>query len=350
MSASMTSPAVLSARVAASPNARRPPTRRAPAPLAPRRGLTPVVAAIEGPGAGAGVATRAAPGEVKDIAQDWQLDFCSRPMKDERGKKMWELLICDETRSFEHSEFFPNNRINSVELAKAIDRVLVARGERPRRFKFFRSQMQTIITRACGEVGVNPLPSRRCQTMSRWLDERLETVYKTHPGYDGSAAPNMGFEGGSGPRPLPDALRGESWAFVALPLVGVKEEAEQVRANRVFGDLLEIDPTLEDDTLIPGIAVYTRRVAALAGWTKGLELGGISVDFDMGTLLLDTGVSDSWQYARFRQTKELMKEAREWEEVKAAVNGLHFLAIQTDEDAETTDGFWILQDFTQAQI
>ena len=289
-------------------------------------------------------------GPVEDLPHDWQIDFCSRPMKDERGKKMWELLICDETRSFEHSEFFPNNRINSVELAKAIDRVLVARGERPRRFKFFRSQMQTIITRACGEVGVNPLPSRRCQTMSRWLDERLETVYKTHPGYDGSAAPNMGFEGGSGPRPLPDALRGESWAFVALPLVGVKEEAEQVRANRVFGDLLEIDPTLEDDALIPGIAVYTRRAAALAGWTKGLELGGISVDFDMGTLLLDTGVSDSWQYARFRQTKELMKEAREWEEVKAAVNGLHFLAIQTDEDAETTDGFWILQDFTQAQI
>jgi hypothetical protein len=45
-----------------------------------------------------------------------------------------------------------------------------------------------------------------------------------------------------------------------------------------------------------------------------------------------------------------MKEAKEWEEVKAATNGLHFLAIQTDEDAETTDGFWILQDFTQAQI
>jgi hypothetical protein len=28
---------------------------------------------------------------------------------------------------------------------------------------------------------------------------------------------------------------------------------------------------------------------------------------------------------------------------------LHFLAIQTDEDAEQTDGFWILQDFTAAK-
>ena len=90
--------------------------------------------------------TAAAPGEVRDLPYDWQLDFCSRPMKDERGKKMWELLICDETRSFEHAEFFPNNRINSVELARAIERVIAERGARPRRFKFFRSQMQTIIT------------------------------------------------------------------------------------------------------------------------------------------------------------------------------------------------------------
>jgi hypothetical protein len=95
--------------------------------------------------------------------------------------------------------------------------------------------------------------------------------------------------------------------------------------------------------------VYTSRAAALAGWTKGLELGGISVDLDMGTLILDTGVADSWQYARFRQTKELTQEAREWEEVKRNTGGLHFLAIQTDEDAESTDGFWILQDFTAAQ-
>lgn len=269
-------------------------------------------------------------------------------MKDERGKKMWELLICDETRSFEHAEFFPNNRINSVELSKAIERVIQSQGAKPRRFKFFRSQMQTIITRACNDAGIEPLASRRCQTLTSWLDDRVETIYKKHPGFDGQASPMMGFEASS-PRPLPDALRGESWAFVALPLVGVREEIEMVKRNKVFGDILEIDPNLPDDTLIPGIAVYTQRAAALSGWTKGLELGGISVDLDMGTLILDTGVADSWQYARFRQTKELTQEAREWEQVKQATGGLHFLAIQTDEDAESTDGFWILQDFVAAQ-
>ena len=34
------------------------------------------------------------------------------------------------------------------------------------------------------------------------------------------------------PKPLPDALRGESWAFVALPLVGVKEEMESVARGK----------------------------------------------------------------------------------------------------------------------
>ena len=231
------------------------------APLETRRASHARVSARKSSSAAA--ETGAPSGEIVDLAYDWQLDFCSRPMKDERGKKMWELLICDETRSFEHAEFFPNNRINSVELSKAIDRVIQAQGARPRRFKFFRSQMQTIITRACNDAGIDPLPSRRCQTLTTWLDWRVENVYKQHPGFDGQASPMMGFEA-SAPRPLPDALRGESWAFVALPLVGVREEIEQVKKNKVFGDVLEIDPNLPDDTLVPGIAVYTRRAAALA--------------------------------------------------------------------------------------
>ena len=153
----------------------------------------------------------------------------------------------------------------------------------------------------------------------------------------------MAFEP-TAPKRLPDALRGESWAFVALPLRGVREEMEQVRAGRVFGAMLEIDENLPDDTLIPGIAVYTSRAAALAGWTKGLELACISSDTQTSSIVLETGVNDSWSYAFFRKTAELTKEAKEWEQVKTACDGFHFLAIQTDEEAETTDGFWILQD------
>jgi hypothetical protein len=37
-------------------------------------------------------------------------------MLDERGKKVWELLICSADRSFEYAVYFPNNKINSAEV------------------------------------------------------------------------------------------------------------------------------------------------------------------------------------------------------------------------------------------
>jgi hypothetical protein len=286
-------------------------------------------------------------------SSNWQIDFCSRPLKDDRGKKVWELLITDEDRTFEHAEYFPNNRINSVELSKALKKVVdertVVTGEAPRKVKFFRSQMMTIITRACKECDLEPLPSRRCQTMLTWLEERMESVYKKHPGYDANSAPLMTFDA-QAPKALPDALRGESWAFVALPLVGVKEEMETVKRGKAFGDLLTIDPELPDDTLIPGVVVYTARAAALSGWTKGLELSAITVDLESSSIVLETGVNESWNYAFFRRTKELRDEAREWEGVKRQTKGLHFLAIQTDSESEKTDGFWILKDVKGAQF
>ena len=49
----------------------------------------------------------------------WEMDFCSRPLLDERGKKVWELLICDPERKFQYSQYFPNSKINSVEVSSA---------------------------------------------------------------------------------------------------------------------------------------------------------------------------------------------------------------------------------------
>lgn len=46
-------------------------------------------------------------------SEEWELDFSSRPLVDERGKKIWELVICSPDRSFEYTEYFPNNKINS---------------------------------------------------------------------------------------------------------------------------------------------------------------------------------------------------------------------------------------------
>ncbi|THU49858.1 hypothetical protein C4D60_Mb06t13990 [Musa balbisiana] len=46
------------------------------------------------------------PGSIRE----WEVDFCSRPILDDRGKKLWELVVCDRTLSLQFTRFFPNNR------------------------------------------------------------------------------------------------------------------------------------------------------------------------------------------------------------------------------------------------
>lgn len=60
--------------------------------------------------------TQASSSKQVPQAPVWEIDFCSRPLLDERGKKVWELLICDADRTFEYSEYFPNSKINSGEV------------------------------------------------------------------------------------------------------------------------------------------------------------------------------------------------------------------------------------------
>lgn len=55
-------------------------------------------------------------------SKEWELDFCSRPLLDERKKKVWELLICDPTGSFRFSQYFPNNKVNSAEARHKISK------------------------------------------------------------------------------------------------------------------------------------------------------------------------------------------------------------------------------------
>jgi len=278
---------------------------------------------------------------------EWELDFCSRPLVDERGKKIWELLICDPERNFEYAQYFPNNKINSSELKRALEQVLTQPGAvRPEKVRFFRGQMQTIITRALTELDVTPTPSRRCFALTAWLEDRIENVYKVHPGYSEKASTLFTLDLGA-PNELPDALRGESWSFVQLPLGALRGELAAVEAGRAFGSTLDtasLGLDVNDETLVPGVAVYSRRANPMAAWTNGLELAAVVADIDRAFLILETGVNDRWRYAAYRRTLETTAEAQAWEETKLATNGLHFLAVMESEEADDCAGLWLLLD------
>jgi hypothetical protein len=281
-------------------------------------------------------------------ATEWELDFCSRPLLDERGKKIWELIICDPDRTFEFAQYFPNNKINSGELKRAIEVILSQPGAvRPESIRFFRGQMQTIITRALTDLGIKATASRRCFTLLQWLEERVDSVYKLHPGYNEKASTLFTLDLGP-PEDLPDALRGESWSFVQLPLGYLKTELKAVEDNKCFGCVLDFNSiglgSLGDDTLVPGVAVYSRRAAPMAAWTDGMELSGLTADVDRAFLILETGFNQRWRYGSYKRTPETTAEAEAWEEAKKQSGGVHFLAVMENEEADDCAGLWLLLD------
>jgi hypothetical protein len=74
------------------------------------------VAAAGAPAQAAAPSSRSSSSSSVSTSDIIELDFCSRPLLDERGKKVWELLVCSPDRSFEFSQYFPNNKINSAEV------------------------------------------------------------------------------------------------------------------------------------------------------------------------------------------------------------------------------------------
>ncbi|KAM1263619.1 hypothetical protein ACFX2G_029219 [Malus domestica] len=278
---------------------------------------------------------------------EWELDFCSRPILDIRGKKVWELVVCDESLSLQFTKYFPNNVINSITLKDAIVSISDELGvPLPDKIRYFRSQMQTIITKACNELGIKPIPSKRCLSLLLWLEERYETVYTRHPGFQKGSKPLLALDNPF-PMELPENLVGEKWAFVQLPLSAVQEEISSLDTNLVFGASLDLDLLgieIDEKTLIPGLAVASSRAKPLAAWMNGLEVCSIEVDLARARLLLSVGISGRYIYATYNKTPETTSEAEAWEAAKKDCGGLHFLAIQGDLDGDDCVGFWLLLD------
>ncbi|KAI4385599.1 hypothetical protein MLD38_003606 [Melastoma candidum] len=288
-----------------------------------------------------------------DSITEWELDFCSRPILDIRGKKLWEIVICDDSLSLQYTKYFPNNVINSITLRDAILSACDSLSlPLPDRVRYFRSQMQTIITKACKELGIKPIASKRCLSLLLWLEERYETVYTRHPGFQKGSKPLLALDNPF-PTELPDNLFGEKWAFVQLPFTAVREEIASLKTQYAFGAGLDLDLLgieIDDQTLIPGLAVASSRAEPLAAWMNGLEICSVEADISRACLVLSVGISTRYVYATYKKTPVTTSEAEAWESAKRSCGGLHFLAIQPDLESDDCVGFWLLLDLPPPPI
>jgi len=281
------------------------------------------------------------PGTTK--CDTWELDFYSRPVQGSDGKKLWELLVTDSAGSFQHAEAVPSNCVNSRELRKRVQRLIDEAETKPSTIRFFRTQMKNMITIALADLeGVSCMPSRVTYQLYDWLSVRDREVYPSMAGYKKPRpeAPPVKL-----PVKLPDQLRGEQYAFVTLPYAEFMPGGGITAENIGFGALcpLPSQAKIEPDAMVPGVVIFSKRSAAIAAWFAGTDLAFVKATLESRELLLEVGLDTQYLLARIR-TPEQQLEAELFEEGKARTEGLHFISVQTNAEAESPDGFWLLKD------
>ncbi|MEA5606142.1 Tab2/Atab2 family RNA-binding protein [Nostoc sp. UHCC 0252] len=279
----------------------------------------------------------------------WEIDFYSRPILDDNQKKIWEVLVCESPLGigtkpdslFRYAQYCPSTQVNSGWLRTALQEAIDQAGKAPIKIRFFRRQMNNMITKACQDIGIPAQPSRRTLALNQWLEQRMEEVYPQEAGYQGGTNPSVRLEKPL-PQRLPDALEGQQWVFVSLDAADLAEMPEwEIGFSEAFPlELVKVSP----EARIPGILIFSPRALPLAGWMSGLELAFLRLDTsEEAKLLLETGVTESWIVANIKKP-QLLAEAKGFEEAKQKANGVHFIGVQSDPKAESFAGFWLLQE------
>mmetsp|Transcript_77996 Transcript_77996/g.226286 ORF Transcript_77996/g.226286 Transcript_77996/m.226286 type:complete len:340 (+) Transcript_77996:169-1188(+) len=280
----------------------------------------------------------------KKPSTEWELDCYSRPVVALGGKKLWEVLITDSTGSFRFLKTLPSNQVNSKELRSTIEDLIEESDVKPDTIRYFRGSMFNMKKIALSEIDVVGKPSRCTYAVAQWLEERHKNVYPQMEGYRANMATTLGgpsFLDVRTPVKLPDALRGEKYAFVSLPLAEFLEGGDITDENIGVGKLCPIPEGLPADGFVQGVVFFTKRAEALAAWLAGTEVAGMTCDLRKRNLIMETDIDTQYLVARLNDVQR--QEGAAFEEGKEQMGGLHFLCVQADEDADPA-GFWLMRE------
>lgn len=273
----------------------------------------------------------------------WQADFYRRPLRDATGQVLWELLICDSTRTFEYEALCPQSQANAGWIASQLQ--LAAGQQLPDLIQVFRPQSLSLIESAGLRLGISVEPTKRTFALKQWLQERAQLL-RSMDNYTGEAYNPLALDKPP-PTPLPENLWGEQWRFATIPSGDIEEAfAERpIPILKMPEFLLPINLGLSSTILLPGVVIDGgRQSMRLARW---LEVARpVALNYIAGTpagLVLEAGLIDRWIVATF-EDREVTAAAQVYEQRKQLSQGLHFLLVQPDNSGMTYSGFWLLQE------
>ena len=195
-----------------------------------------------------------------------------------------------------------------------------------------------------GPAPLTVIPSRATYALRDFIDQRERDYYPSLPGYKPAFNEGAGgfsvLEFSKAVR-LPDQLRAEQWAFVTLPLAELMPGGGIQDNNIGRGRLCPVPSDLAADSMVHGVLLLSRRSEPLAMALSSIELAGISADLKGRNLCVDVDLDT--QYLMARLTDEQRVEAEAFEAGKRRLGGLHFVAVQSDFEADDVAGYWLLK-------
>ena len=231
---------------------------------------------------------------------DWELDFYSRPIIEENGKKRWELII-SSTRNFKTEDLFiwskicPANEVNSIWLTNALNEALLDSRKKgwakPSKIRFWRSSMKSIIKKSLEAIGIEALVSRRTYDLLDRIEFLEKEIYPKEKGFvRGVLAPTFATRIESTPQPLPEAVRGDALTISEIS-IGELKLAQNWPIE--FGDIFPIHKLLDDNKSVPGLRLFSKdRSLALAAWFSSLE--PVKLIIQKNQLILEASEVDKW--------------------------------------------------------
>ncbi len=280
---------------------------------------------------------------------DWELDFYSRPIIEQNGKKRWELII-SSSKNFKTEGIFlwnkicPANEVNSIWLTKALNEALHDAEKKgwgkPSKIRFWRASMKSIIKKSIENIGVEALVSRRTYELYERILFLEQEVYPLENGYvRGVLAPTFTSSISNDPKPLPEAVRGDA---LTISEISIKELKLAQNWPIEFGDIFPIQNSIKNENLVPGLRLFSKdRSLALAAWFSGLE--PVKLLIKQNQLILEASEDDKWLVTDLKE-----KDAKELNEkfihTKNNSYGYQFISIQSTPFVEKFAGFWILKD------
>ncbi|MEB3357323.1 MAG: Tab2/Atab2 family RNA-binding protein [Synechococcales bacterium] len=273
----------------------------------------------------------------------WEIDLYRRPLRDEAGQPLWELVICSRDRQVAAYAFCPQSDVNGRWVTEQLAD-LAAQTAQPKEIYVFRPQSLSLIETAGQSLGIAVVPTRRTPTLKAYLRDRL-AFYRTLPQYTQEPYDPTQVEQ-LPPVPLPESLWGDRWQFGAIAAGDIEPffREKPVPILDMPAVLLPMHLQIPSTLPIPGVIIEGgRQSMRLAQWVQAQR--PVSLDYVPGEpdgLILAAGLCDRWVLATFDDA-DLVQPAQTYRQRQQESQGLHFLLIQPDDSGITYSGFWLLQ-------